>query len=75
MLIKLNNRYLHFMAKRILCFGGRGNLGTNFLKTLTGYNLTSIDLAPSNQESVKNILVKGLNPQEDLENIKKNIGN
>lgn len=63
------------MAKRIICFGGRGNLGSNFLKALSGYNITSIDLLDSNQAGVNNILVKGVNPSEDLNNINSKIGN
>lgn len=51
------------MAKRILCFGGKGNLGSSFLKALSGYNLTSIDVVDSQQTGVKNIKVNGVNPQ------------
>ena len=62
------------MAKRILCFGGRGNLGSSLLKTLSGYNLTSVDLAGSSQASVNNILIKGTDPKEDLSLIKQHLG-
>ena len=53
------------MSRKILCFGGRGNLGTNFINALNGYQLTSIDLIPAVQSSVKSIVVKGIDPKED----------
>ena len=63
------------MSKKILCFGGRGNLGSNFLNLLTGYNLTSVDLIPASQSNVENIIVKGISALEDAQSIKKTIGN
>jgi hypothetical protein len=49
MLTLISYNRIFLMAKRILCFGGKGNLGSSFLKALTGYNLTSIDLVASAQ--------------------------
>lgn len=63
------------MSKKILCFGGRGNLGTNFINSLTGYHLTSVDLIPAVQSSVHNIIVEGKDPHQDTLSIKKSIGN
>lgn len=64
-------------AKKVLCFGGAGVLGSNVLKTLSGYPLTSIDFKePSGLQGITNVLLKKeQKPKETLTNIKKAIGN
>jgi dihydropteridine reductase len=63
-------------AKKVLCFGGAGALGTKVLKNLSGYPLTSIDFKePSGLQGLTNILLKKEDkPKQSLTNIKAALG-